>query len=200
MVLDNFVAAIPVRLLHIIYPMIYGLVYVAWSVIYFYMDPENNVLYVKLLDWNYPEITIPVILGVLFLMMPLIQLFWFGCYRLRLTIFQKCYHYRYCDPDTMWCNLVSFCIVTRKYGYFLPSAVDTNMVWITIVWYSDRGFHSLPTDPKCHLKPDLGRVFAETFTFINLIYFLNGNLFSCDGWHAMVSTHGRVPIVLFCFS
>ena len=101
MVLENFVAAIPVRLLHIIYPMIYGLVYVAWSVIYFYMDPENNVLYVKLLDWNYPEITIPVILGVLFLMMPLIQLFWFGCYRLRLTIFQKCYHYRYCDPDTM---------------------------------------------------------------------------------------------------
>ena len=99
MLVDNFVSAVPVRLMHIIYPMIYGLIYVVWSLIYFYMDKGNNVLYEYVLDWNYPEITIPVIIGITLVLMPLLQLLWYGLYRLRLYIFQKCYHYRYCNPE-----------------------------------------------------------------------------------------------------
>ena len=98
MIMDNFIGAVPVRLMHIVYPMIYGIVYVAWSLIYFYMDPDNHVLYPKILDWNYPEITIPVLIAVLFFLMPLIQLTWYGWYRLRLWVFQKYYHHQYCDP------------------------------------------------------------------------------------------------------
>ena len=62
MLIDNFVGAV----MHVVYTVMYGMVYVGWSKIYYYMDPDTHVLYPKLLDWNYPEITIPVIPAVLF--------------------------------------------------------------------------------------------------------------------------------------
>ena len=87
--IDNTVSAIPIQILHVIYPVIFGWVYVAFTLIYYEMDPENNILYPGLLNWNKPGITIGVILVVTILLMPLIQLAWYGWYRLIMWIGRK---------------------------------------------------------------------------------------------------------------
>ena len=101
MLLDNFFTAIPVRLLHVIYPIIYGAIYVIFSAIYFAFDPENHVVYPGLLDWRSPGVTIAVIVVVVGVLLPLIQLAWYGWYRLRLWTFRKFYHHDYCDPTML---------------------------------------------------------------------------------------------------
>ena len=98
MIIDNFVNAIPIRLTHVLYPALYGLIYILFSLIYFAFDPENNIPYPDILDWRKPEITIPVILIVLFILMLLLQFAWYGWYRLRLFVFEKIYHFVYNDP------------------------------------------------------------------------------------------------------
>ena len=98
MIIENFLSAIPLRIMHVIYPMIYGMIYAIFSLIYFAFDPETHIPYPGILDWRKPEITIPVIIIVLGILMPLIQLAWYGWYRLRLWTFTKVYHYAYCDP------------------------------------------------------------------------------------------------------
>ena len=98
MLLDNFFTAIPVRLLHVIYPAIYGAIYVIFTAIYFAFDTENHVVYPGLLDWRSPGVTIAVVIVVIGVLLPLIQLVWYGWYRLRLWTFRKFYHHDYCDP------------------------------------------------------------------------------------------------------
>ena len=101
MLLDNFFTAIPARLLHVIYPIIYGAIYVIFSAIYFAFDPENHIVYPGLLDWRSPGVTIAVTIVVVGVLLPLIQLAWYGWYRLRLWTFRKFYHHDYCDPTML---------------------------------------------------------------------------------------------------
>jgi len=92
--IDLAIGAFPVRLMHCIYPIIYGLCYVLFSL--FYWIPKNdegkhcNVIYTNVLDWNQPGTTIAVVLGLGFVLTPLLQLAVFGLYRLRLWAFTKC--------------------------------------------------------------------------------------------------------------
>lgn len=87
--------AIPVRLFHTLYPALYGLAYVLFSIIYWSIDKEHNVLYPYVLDWNHPGITMAVVCVLIFLVLPLLQLAWFGLYSLRLYIFKRIYGYEY---------------------------------------------------------------------------------------------------------
>ncbi len=43
------------RLLHVVYPIILCGVYALFSYVYWLSDPEGNVLYPDVLDWNHPE-------------------------------------------------------------------------------------------------------------------------------------------------
>ncbi|XP_074644887.1 protein rolling stone-like [Tubulanus polymorphus] len=86
MVVDFSVNAVPVRLLHVVYTMVFSTVYVIFTVIYFAVDPENNVLYLGVLDWRRPGKATVVCLCLVFLVVPLFQTFWFVLYRIKLLV------------------------------------------------------------------------------------------------------------------
>jgi hypothetical protein len=88
--LDVAVSARPVRLLHFIYPTIYGGLYITFSAIYWASD-HTNVLYGALLDWNAPGIPIAMVFGLALVVVPLLQLLLFGLFRLRLLIYSHIY-------------------------------------------------------------------------------------------------------------
>ena len=52
--LEYILAAYPVRLMHIIYPLIFGVAYLLVTVFYWLNDRQNHVLYRGVLDWNRP--------------------------------------------------------------------------------------------------------------------------------------------------
>ncbi len=92
-VLELCISALPVRLLHVIYPQCYGLCYVIFSIIYWAVD-HKNVLYPRVLDWNHPGTTVGVVLVLALVGLPLVQLILFGLYRLRLYLYNKVYSNR----------------------------------------------------------------------------------------------------------
>lgn len=94
---DAFLVARPVRLLHVLYPFIYGAIYLVFSTIYWSTNKEVNVLYPGVLDWNHPAQTAVVITCLCLIGLPLLQLFHFGIYRLRLHIFRKIYDVEFED-------------------------------------------------------------------------------------------------------
>lgn len=82
--IDTCVTSRPVRLLHVIHPMIYGACYLIFSAIYWSFDHVNNVLYPGVLDWNYPGNVALWAVSLAVVVIPLLQLAYFGAYRLRL--------------------------------------------------------------------------------------------------------------------
>lgn len=93
--IDIAVCARPVRLLHGLYPFLYGSAYVVFSVVYWSRDRERNVLYENVLDWNQPGITLGVVFGMTLVGIPLLQLANFGVYQLRLGLYRKMYGEQY---------------------------------------------------------------------------------------------------------
>lgn len=89
--IDISLSAKPVRLLHVMYPMMYGMVYIVFSLIYWSQDNSNNVLYPVVLDWNNPGTTVGVIIGLTFVGLPLLQLFHFAIYKMRCLVFYRIY-------------------------------------------------------------------------------------------------------------
>ncbi|XP_053376712.1 protein rolling stone-like [Mercenaria mercenaria] len=85
-IVDTCLSSRPVRLLHVIHPVIYGVCYLIFSAIYWSFDHVNNVLYPGVLDWNYPGTTAIWFAGLTFVGIPLLQLAHFGAYRLKLHI------------------------------------------------------------------------------------------------------------------
>lgn len=83
---DIMISARPVRLLHFVYPILYGLAYIIFSTIYWSQDPAHNVLY-PILDYSKAGLASAVILGLGFVVIPLFQLLNFGIYKLRLHIY-----------------------------------------------------------------------------------------------------------------
>lgn len=81
----------PVRLLHALYPVMYGFAYVVFSLSYWSSDPVHNVLYPGVLDWNSPGKAIMVVLALAFIGIPFLQLIHFGFYQLKLLVFRKLY-------------------------------------------------------------------------------------------------------------
>ena len=95
--IDIAIVARPVRLLHVLYPLLYGVIYVIFSIIYWSKDKENNVLYPNILDWNKPGTTILFMILLTLLGLPVLQLMLFGLYRLRLYIYKRLYETVYID-------------------------------------------------------------------------------------------------------
>lgn len=89
------ITAYPIRLLHAIYPFIFGIIYIIFNVIYWAQDKENNVLYPDVVDWNYPEKTILLIMFLLFVLLPIQQCLHFLLYKLRLYVYFKVYKQHY---------------------------------------------------------------------------------------------------------
>lgn len=88
MLLDLALSSIPIRFLHFVYPMVFGVCYGISTVIYWAV--ERRTLY-GLLDYgNAPGLAIGLLVGVLFVLVPLIQLLMFGLYRLRLLVVKNC--------------------------------------------------------------------------------------------------------------
>lgn len=92
---DAVLTARPVRLLHVLYPLIYGALYLIFGTIYWSMNKKVNVLYPGVLDWNHPARTAIVICMVCFVALPVLQLFHFGIYRLKLFVYKKLYGVEY---------------------------------------------------------------------------------------------------------
>ena len=84
--LELSLTAIPVRLLHAIYPFVYGMIYVLFALIYWSVD-HKNVVYPFLDFGKSPGITAASILVIGFVVIPLLQLLIYGLYRLKLKLF-----------------------------------------------------------------------------------------------------------------
>jgi len=89
--LELAVSAIPVRILHVVYVVAYGALYLAFSAIYWALD-HNRVLYPGVLDWNHPLRTIGVTVVLSVVGFPILQCLLFAAYRLRLHVYDRIYH------------------------------------------------------------------------------------------------------------
>jgi len=89
-ILDAVIIARPVKLLHFIYPEIFGVTYVLCNIIFWSLDKKKNVVY-SLLDWNKPPTAASTVLGLVLVVVPLLQLLFFGIYRLRLAVYKCIY-------------------------------------------------------------------------------------------------------------
>lgn len=89
--LEISLSAIPVRILHFVYPLAYGITYVLFSIAYWALDKDNNILYPVILDWNNPGIATAIVIGIVLFATPLFQCTIFSIYRLRLYIYRKIY-------------------------------------------------------------------------------------------------------------
>lgn len=77
-VIEIFLSAIPVRILHMIYPMIFGVIYVIFSVIYWAAggrEPYNNGNFVyEVLDYgNEPGTAVGAALGMVLVVLPVMH-------------------------------------------------------------------------------------------------------------------------------
>lgn len=90
-VFELAVSAIPVRILHVVYVIAYGALYVAFSAIYWAFD-HSRVMYPGVLDWNHPLITIVIMLVLSLVGFPILQCLLFAAYRLRLCVYNRFYH------------------------------------------------------------------------------------------------------------
>lgn len=88
---EVFVCAYPVRLLHVIYPMLYACVYTVFSLAYWSCNTEENVLYPGVLDWNHPALTASFVALLVCLIIPLFHFIHYVLYRLRLFLYKKVY-------------------------------------------------------------------------------------------------------------
>lgn len=87
--LENFITGIPCRLLHVVYPILYGLLYLLFSLIYWAVD-HSHVMY-PILDWNKPGPTVGFVFLIGFVFIPIIYTFFFLLYRLKMSVFHLLY-------------------------------------------------------------------------------------------------------------
>lgn len=89
-VFDLFISSIPIRILHFVYPALFGVLYVVFSAIYWSLDKNENILYVGILDWNNPGIATGISVLLIFIVVPIIQLIMFVLCLIRDFIHSKC--------------------------------------------------------------------------------------------------------------
>jgi len=88
MALELVVTAIPVRLLHYIYPLAFCLLYTVFSAVYWAVDHENT-LYPGVLDWNNAPMAGVMVLITSVFLIPCNSAINFLAYQLRLSIHRK---------------------------------------------------------------------------------------------------------------
>ncbi|XP_038056188.1 protein rolling stone-like [Patiria miniata] len=104
---DLLVSAIPVRVVHSVYPFLYGTVYISFTLIYFWSGGVNpysgeTAIYPGVLDWSQAGWTV-LSCVVISITVPLIHLFGYGVYRLRVYIHKRYFGRR---PEEN-CNLTT---------------------------------------------------------------------------------------------
>ncbi|XP_071800902.1 protein rolling stone-like [Asterias amurensis] len=92
--LDLFVSATPIKFWHFVHPCAYSLLYIAFSLVYFWAGGRNPydgnpAIYTGILDWTTPARTIPILFGVI-LTLVMFHSIGYGCYRLRVYIVDRC--------------------------------------------------------------------------------------------------------------
>ncbi|KAH3820772.1 protein rolling stone-like [Dreissena polymorpha] len=88
-ILEHSLSAIPIRLQHAIFTLIYGLCYLTFAGI-MYAVHHSNIFYPGVLDFSQPSRTAVMCVVVVFVVLPLIQLFLFGIYKFRMWLFDTC--------------------------------------------------------------------------------------------------------------
>ncbi|XP_064652727.1 protein rolling stone-like isoform X2 [Lineus longissimus] len=90
--LDLFISAIPLRPGHVIHVMFYGLLYAAFTGIYFACGGKNKSghpwIY-RLLDWSHPRTTL-MVAGAVGVLTPVVWFALYGFYRLKTYVASKC--------------------------------------------------------------------------------------------------------------
>ncbi|XP_076089898.1 protein rolling stone-like [Mytilus galloprovincialis] len=86
---NHFVCVKPVRLLHVIYPLIIGVIYVIFSVIY-QVGGDGAAIY-PVLDWDQAETTIIYFVVLTCIGVPVVHMDFFAMYQLRIFIHDKRY-------------------------------------------------------------------------------------------------------------
>ena len=86
--LNFFVCAKPVRILHAIYPAIYALLFSVFTAIY-QLGGNTPPIY-SFLDWTKPGLAVGYVAVLTFIGVPVIHLTFFGLYKLRIFIREKC--------------------------------------------------------------------------------------------------------------
>ncbi|CAG2195165.1 unnamed protein product [Mytilus edulis] len=87
-VVDLLISAVPVRLLHAVYAIIYGLIYITFTGIFFAAG-NRSPIYPHVLDWRQPAITIGVVVGVAVIAVPIVHLVLFCIHRIKVQIYHK---------------------------------------------------------------------------------------------------------------
>ncbi|XP_076073540.1 protein rolling stone-like [Mytilus galloprovincialis] len=87
-ILNFFVCAKPVRILHFVYPSIYGIIYSVFLVVD-QLVLGNPPAY-SFIDWTKPETAVVYCVVLVFVGVPIIHVTFFGLYKLRTFIKEKC--------------------------------------------------------------------------------------------------------------
>ena len=90
-IVDLMLSAFPVRLLHVIYTIMFGMSYVVCSLIYWLID-RANVVYPGVLDWNQPLRSLGVICFFSLVVVPFFKLTLFGIFRFRLWVYDTLFN------------------------------------------------------------------------------------------------------------
>lgn len=92
-VIDLFVSAHPIRITHIVYVIMYSLVYTVFSLIFWAaggVDPYGNRYIYPILNWeDIPGLTCAYLLGLAVVLF-VVQCFMYSLYRLRLFLAGRC--------------------------------------------------------------------------------------------------------------
>jgi hypothetical protein len=86
LLVDLIVCPFPIRLLHVVYCQAYGFIYCVFSIIYWSLDPENNIIYPGLLDWNKPLWTALISLLLFFVVQPVVHCIMYLLYLLKMLL------------------------------------------------------------------------------------------------------------------
>ena len=84
---DQFTTARPIRLLHSVAPMVFGLVYCLFNFTYWALDPVGHILYPGVVSWSHLARTLWEVFVLNFLLIPLFVFIAFLVYRLKLEIY-----------------------------------------------------------------------------------------------------------------
>ena len=86
--LEMVLSAIPMRILHVIYPMIFGVAYVAFTLILWAVD-GNYVIYPDALNWNESIQATLVACVAVFVFVPAVHLFFWTLFKMRCFVYRK---------------------------------------------------------------------------------------------------------------
>lgn len=84
--LEHIVTGAPYRLLHFVYPFLYGLIYMTFSLIYWAID-NHHVMY-PILDWSRPWPTVGIVFLIGFVLLPLFHTFFFLVYKTKMAVYR----------------------------------------------------------------------------------------------------------------